>query len=136
MERIEKGISEIERGSRTRVVIPRKVRRRPFKRLSEEGAGQLFKAYFNNKMAVVLLLLQNRRPEPDSVTSMKAVIFFDDLYRHLLEAEFQGDFARIFKWLRLFFRRYPYVKPLQKRKAIEYIRVIYRSFGMEWKLEI
>lgn len=129
-------LESVRKGYSTRAYIPERVTKYPFYPIGEESAGSLFKAYFQNKVAVILLLLQMKRPVADSLGSMKAVIFFDDLYRHLLASRYQRDYARIFKWLKLFFKRFPYVKPVQKRKAIEYIKVIYQLFGFEWKLRI
>ena len=104
--------------------------------LDDESACTLFKGYFNNKMTTFLLLVQRQRPEPDSLLSMKAVIFFDDLYHHMLRARFQKDYHRVFAWLKLFFKRFPYVKPVQKRKAIEYLGLVYRLFGLSLKINI
>ena len=99
--------------------------------LCEESARDIFRAYFNNKMTVILLLLQKRRVEPDSYSAMRAVIFFDDLYHHMLPNAYQLSHGRVFQWLKLFFKRFPYVKPLQKRKALEYLKIIYQLFGMK-----
>ena len=101
------------------------------KSLCEESARDIFRAYFNNKMTVILLLLQKRRVEPDSYSAMRAVIFFDDLYHHMLPNAYQQSHGRVFQWLKLFFKRFPYVKPLQKRKALEYLKIIYQLFGMK-----
>ena len=101
------------------------------KSLCEESARDIFRAYFNNKMTVILLLLQKRRVEPDSYSAMRAVIFFDDLYHHMLPNAYQLSHGRVFQWLKLFFKRFPYVKPLQKRKALEYLKIIYQLFGMK-----
>jgi hypothetical protein len=104
--------------------------------LDDETACHLLKAYFNNKMTVILLMLQTKRPRTDSLASLKAVIFLEDLYHHMLRKNGQERFERVFQWLRLFFKRFPYVKPVQKRKAIEYIQVVYRLFGMGLELNI
>ena len=102
--------------------------------LCDQSARDIFKAYFNNKMTVILLLLQKRRVEPDSYSAMRAVIFFDDLYHHMLSREYQKDYRRVFQWLRLFFKRFPYVKPVQKSKAAEYLKIVYQLFGMELRV--
>ncbi len=107
-----------------------------YKPLGDETACDLFKAYFNNKMTVILCLLQKRKPEPDSLASMRSVIFFDDLYHHMLRSEYQVEYARVFQWLRLFFKRFPYVSPIQKRKAIEYTKIVYQLFGMKLNINI
>ena len=109
---------------------------RSYKTLGDETACNMFKAYFNNKMTIFLLLVQKKKLEPDILTALKAEIFFDDLFHHMLKSEYQNKYHRVFQWLKLFFRRFPYVKPVQKRKALEYINLIYRLFGMQFKLNI
>ncbi len=104
-------------------------------KLNDESARDIFKAYFNNKMTVILLLLQKRRVEPDSYSSLRAVLFFDDLYHHMLPSEYQRDYGKAFKWLRLFFKRFPYVKVSQRKKALVYMQIVYQLFGMELKLK-
>lgn len=101
-----------------------------------ESPAQLFKAYFNNKMTVILLMLQRQKHDPDSLGAMKAVIFMDDIYHHLIKSEYQQRYRKVFKWLCMFFRRFPYVKPVQKRKAIEYIKIVYEMMGIKWTLKI
>lgn len=103
--------------------------------LNDQSARDIFKAYFNNKMTVILLLLQKRRVEPDSYGSLRAVLFFDDLYHHMLSSAHQRDYRNAFKWLRLFFKRFPYVKMLQRKKALAYMKIVYQLFGMELKLK-
>lgn len=120
---------------RMRMAVPRR-RTVNYHPLGEESALILFQGYFNNKMTVILLRLQKRNPEPDSLLSMKAVLFLDDLYRHMLKSDLQKDYRRVFVWLKKFFSQYPHVKPSQKRKAYEYIKLIYSIFGLELKLEL
>jgi len=104
--------------------------------LTNELARDVFKAYFNNKMTVILLLLQKRKVEPDSYGALKAVLFFDDLYHHMLPSAYQRDYAKAFLWLKLFFRRFPYVKTAQRRKALAYMKIVYQLFGMELRLNL
>ena len=104
--------------------------------LNQERADMIFKAYFNNKMTILFCILQKRKPEPDSLASLKAVIFLEDLYHHMLCPEYQKTHGRVFQWLKLFFKRFPYVKPLQKRKAVEYLGIVYTLFGMKLKINI
>lgn len=122
-------------GRNTRLVIPRR-RSQNYYPLGEESALTLFQGYFNNKMTVMLLRLQKRNAEPDAQMSLRAVIFLDDLYRHMLKSELQRNYRRIFIWLKKFYNAYPNVKPDQKRKAYEYIKLVYKIFGLELKLEL
>lgn len=103
--------------------------------LNDQSARDIFKAYFNNKMTVILLLLQKRRVEPDSYSSLRAVLFFDDLYHHMLSSTHQRDYGKAFKWLCLFFKRFPYVKASQRKKVLAYMKIVYQLFGMELRLK-
>ncbi len=116
--------------------IPRNLPKPRFRALGKEETKDLFQAYFNNKMTIILLMLQKRNPTPDSLASLKAGVFLEDLYHHMLRSEYQQKYGRVFKWLRHFFRRFPYVKPVQKRKAIEYLGLVYQMFGFKLKLSI
>lgn len=121
----------------SRPYIPRSKGRKAARRmLSQEKVASLFTAYFNNKMTLLLLMLQKKRAQPDTLSSMRAVIFLDDLYRHMLRPSQQAQYARIFQWLMLFYRRYPHVKPAQTQRAGEYLRLLYKLFGFEIKMDI
>jgi|GEM_PF-1863241 len=134
MDNFKSGLTRNNR-EKNRLVIPSR-RTLNYSPLGEESALTLFQGYFNNKMTVMLLRLQKRNPEPDSLLSMKAVLFLDDLYRHMLKSDLQHDYKWVFIWLKKFFSQYPYVTPTQRRKAYEYIKLIYRLFGLELKLEL
>ena len=122
----------VVRNARVPVNLP-KSRCRP---LGKEETRDLFVAYFNNKMTLILLMLQRRTPGMGALAALKARIFLDDLYHHMLRTEYQQCYRRVFQWLVIFFIRYPDVKPVQKRKAIEYIKIVYRLFGLELNLNI
>lgn len=97
----------------------------------DESIGTLFNAYFNNKMTAILLMLQRGTSRADVAVSFKAIIFLDDLYHHLIRHEYQTSHARVFQWLKIFFKKYPHVKPLQIRKAVEFIGVVYGLLGLK-----
>ena len=107
-----------------------------FRPLGKEETRELFVAYFNNKMTIILLMLQRRVPGTGALAALKAQIFLEDLYHHLLRSEYQQCYGRVFQWLRIFFMRFPNVKPVQKRKAIEYLGLVYRMFGLKLDLSI
>ena len=130
LERLEKQIRK------ERLIPEIKSPAASFKALDEETACNIFKAYFNNKMTVILFLLQKRMHEQELLTTLRAEIFFDDLFHHMLKREYQKKYHRVFQWLKLFFRRFPYVKPVQKRKAIEYVSLVYRLMGIQFNLNI
>lgn len=120
------------RNGRVPVNLP-KPRCRP---LGKEETRDLFVAYFNNKMTIILFMLQRRMPGTGALAALKAQIFLEDLYHHMLRAEYQECYGRVFQWLGIFFMRYPNVKPVQKRKAIEYLGLVYQMFGLKLDLNI
>jgi hypothetical protein len=102
-----------------------------FRPLGKEETRDLFVAYFNNKMTIILLMLQRRMPGTGALAALKAQIFLDDLYHHMLRSEYQQHYGRVFQWLGIFFMRFPNVKPVQKRKAIAYLGLVFRMFGLK-----
>lgn len=101
------------------------------KAITEKTAFELFQGYFNNKMAVILLLIQQDNPGIDSMMTLRISNFLDDIYHHMLLPDFHRKYRRIFQWLKVFFNRFPFVTPLQRKKAVQYIRAVYALFGLE-----
>lgn len=133
----DQDLARLEKEITRKRLIPNRIgTETPFTALEEETACTIFKAYFNNKMTVALFLLQKKTHEQELLAALRTQIFFDDLFHHMLKREYQKKYHRVFQWLKLFFRRFPYVKPVQKRKAIEYIGLVYRLVGIQFNLNI
>lgn len=98
--------------------------------------SRLFQGYFNNKITLLLFLIQSRslKPNPKLVESVST--FLNDLYRHMLTGEAQKKYRCVFKWLTLFFQKLPHVSLGQRDKAIGFIRLIYDAVGLHLKIEI
>jgi len=102
----------------------------------ERLLGQLFRGYFNNKMSVLVFLIQAKQHKPDARLVSSMCCFLDDLYHHMLEARLQHRYRRIFSWLKRFLQKLPKVRVSQRSRAISFIRSLYATFGIDLHLEI
>lgn len=104
--------------------------------MDERKIGQLFTGYFNNKMTLLLFLIQAKKVKPNPVLVGTVHSFLDDMFRHMFEGSMQKRYRRIFKWLKLFFEKLPDVSVYQRDRAKEFIRAIYDAFGLHLKSDI
>ena len=104
--------------------------------LEEQWLGQLFKGYFNNKMTVLIFLIQVKQHKPEARVVNGVCCFLDDLYHHMLADSKQKRFRRVFVWLKKFVRRLPNVKTMQRGRALDFVRTLYGVFGINLKTEI
>ena len=104
--------------------------------MDEHKISHLFKNYFNNKMTLLLFLIQTRgiKPNPKLVETVGG--FLDDLFRHMLEGALQKRYRLVFKWLKRFFAKMPDVSMDQRDKARDFIRAIYDALGLHLKDDI
>jgi len=104
--------------------------------LSEEHLlGQLFKGYFNNKMTVLIFLIQAKQHKSEARVVNGVCCFLDDLYHHMLANENQKRFRRVFVWLKRFVQKLPDVKPSQRSRAIDFAQTLYTVFDINLKSE-
>ena len=104
--------------------------------LEEQLLGQLFKGYFNNKMTVLIFLIQVKRHIPEARAVNGVCCFLDDLYHHMLADSKQKRFRRVFVWLKRFVQKLPNVKVSQRGRALDFVRALYEVFGIYPKSEI
>ena len=104
--------------------------------LEEQLLGRLFKAYFNNKMTLLIFLIQAKQHKPEARAVNGACCFLDDLYRHMLADSNQKRYRRVFLWLRRFVQKLPNVKALQRNRALDFVKALYQVFGINPKSEI
>jgi len=104
--------------------------------VGDPSLARLFKAYFNNKMTVLIFLCYAVRHTPEEKHINSVYCFLDDLYRHMLEESLQRQYRRKFIWLRGFLQRLPDVRTAQRARALELIRSLYDVFGINLKNEI
>ena len=96
----------------------------------EQMLGKLFVGYFNNKMAVLVFLIQaqKHKPNADVVNSLR--LFLDDLFHHMLDGYKQGHNRRVFLWLKRFLAKLPNVRLDQRRRAVRFVQDLYGVFGV------
>jgi hypothetical protein len=104
--------------------------------MDEHKISQLFTGYFNNKMTLLLFLIQAKKVKPNPVLVGTVHGFLDDMFRHMFEGSLQKRYKRIFKWLKLFFGKLPDVSVYQRDRAKEFVRAIYDAFGMHLKDDV
>lgn len=98
-----------------------------------ENLEPLFWAYFNNKMMILLMMIQN----PMLTKSIRSVerqkMFLHDIYHHFLPPRVERKYHRAFKWLRMFLERYPDVTSNRNQRAIRMVKMIYEGFGLKFE---
>ena len=104
--------------------------------VDEHKISQLFTSYFNNKMTLLLFLIQAQKVKPNPVLIGTVRGFLDDVFRHMLEDRLQKRYRLVFKWLKRFFEKLPDVSVYQRDKARDFIRAIYDAFGLHLKSDI
>ena len=104
--------------------------------LEEQLLGQLFKGFFNNKMTVLIFLIQVKQHKPEARVLNGVCCFLDDLYRHMLADAKQKRYRRVFLWLKKFVQKLPNVKASQRNRALDFVRALYEVFGINPKSEI
>ena len=104
--------------------------------VDDQIISRLFQGYFNNKMTLLLFLVQSRSLKPNPKLVESVLRFLNDLFHHMLAGGTQKQYRLIFKWLSLFFRKLPDVSLGQRDKAKGFIRVIYDAFGLCLKSDI
>jgi len=96
----------------------------------EQMLGKLFVGYFNNKMAVLVFLIQAQRHHPDSKVISGMCFFLDDLFHHMLADSKQKRYRRLFFWLKRFLGKLPNVRVDQRERAVRFIQDLYDVFGL------
>jgi len=96
----------------------------------EQMLGKLFVGYFNNKMAVLVFLIQAQKHKPDTDVVSSLRLFLDDLFHHMLDGCKQGHYRRVFLWLKRFLAKLPNVRLDQRRRAVRFVQELYGVFGV------
>lgn len=92
--------------------------------------GKLFVGYFNNKMAVLVFLIQAQGHNPDFKVISSICFFLDDLFHHMLADSKQNRYRRVFLWLKQFLWKLPHVRVDQRERAVRFIQDLYDVFGL------
>lgn len=91
----------------------------------------LFKAYFNNKMMILLMMIEHPVIGKATLSTEKQKMFLHDLYHHFLPPNSASKCRHAFVWLDRFLKRYPEVNLKQTHNAIQMIGIIYEAFGFQ-----
>lgn len=98
---------------------------------SKDELYNLFKAYFNNRMTVLLMMIEHPEISRDVLSVERQKFFLKDLYHHLLPSPCPVKYRRAFQWLFRFLDAFPKVSPWRIYLAIEMVGIIYDAFGLE-----
>jgi len=104
--------------------------------VNDHVISQLFRAYFNNKMTLLIFLIQAKTMKPSPHLLEEISRFLEDLFHHMLDHETQGRYQHAFEWLNIFFRELPEVSQAQRSRAIGLIRDLYQVMGINLKTGI
>lgn len=102
----------------------------------DQELGQLFQAYFNNKMTLLLFLIQGKAVKPNPGLVEGISLFLDDLYHHMLTGKNQERYRHAVEWLKSFFQTLPEASLEQRSRAKGFVRDLYDAMGMRLKAKI
>lgn len=92
---------------------------------------EVFIAYFNNRMMVLLMLIEHPEISRDVLSVQRQRFFLEDLYHHFLPSHCPSKYRKAFEWLFRFLTIYPHVSPRRIYQAIGMVGLIYEAFGLE-----
>lgn len=92
---------------------------------------ELFLAYFNNRMTVLLMMIEHPEISRDVLSVQRQKYFLDDLYHHFLPSQCPTRYRRAFEWLFRFLDTFPDIPPRRIYTAIRMIGLVYEVFGLE-----
>ncbi|MEI7752276.1 MAG: hypothetical protein WCJ71_09340 [Candidatus Omnitrophota bacterium] len=96
----------------------------------EQLLGQLFVGCFNNKMAVLVFLIQVQGHKPENSVIFGMNYYLDDLFHQLPDSSKQERCRRVFLWLKRFLEKLPNVRLDQRRSAVHFVQELYGVFGV------
>lgn len=91
----------------------------------------LFRGWFNNRMTVVLMVLQNPSFRPPQ-TMQRIEFFLEEVEHHFVDAYAPKSIRNAFRYLKRYFRIYPNVTESHCRCAIQMVGRIYQALGMKF----
>lgn len=92
---------------------------------------EIFTAYFNNRMMVLLMLVEHPGISRDVLSVERQRFFLKDLYHHFLPSGCPSKYRKAFEWMFRFLDIYPDITPRRIYQAIQMIELIYEAFGLE-----
>ena len=109
---------------------------------NESGAGpegllaggkleDYFRAYLNNRMMVLLMMVEHPVVGRGALAVERQRFFLNDLYHHFLPPHCEPKYRRAFEWLFRFLNIYPDAPPRRIYQAIRMIGLVYEVLGLE-----
>ena len=92
---------------------------------------ELFLAYFNNRMMILLMMIEHPETSRKALSIERAKFFLEDLYHHFLPPHCEAKYRRAFEWLFRFLEIFPQVTPRRIYRAIQMVGLIYEAFGLQ-----
>jgi hypothetical protein len=92
---------------------------------------ELFKAYFNNRMMILLMVIEHPEISREVLSIERQRFFLNDLYHHFLPPNCASKYRRAIDWLFRFLNIYPNVKPSRIYRAIQMVTLVYEAFGLK-----
>ena len=92
--------------------------------------NELFQAYFNNRMMVLLMMIEHPGISRQALSVERQRFFLEDLYHHFLPPDCETKYRRAFEWLFRFLKLYPHVGPNRIYRGIQMVGLIYEAFGL------
>jgi len=92
--------------------------------------NEQFRGYLNNKMTLLLLIIEHPRIARRIVSKEKCKWFLRDLYHHFISQEQAVKVRRRFLWLELFLDREHNASSRRTLKAVKMVAFIYEVLGM------
>ena len=106
----------------------------PCESLQSSHIEELFRGWFNNHMTVILMAIEHVRPK-ETLVKIKMNLFLADIEHHYIRSNAPQGLRRAFRYLGLFFKVHPAVKPLQCRRAFAMVQRIYEGVGLTLEVQ-
>lgn len=95
---------------------------------------ELFLSYFNNRMTVLLMMIEHPGIKRSAQSVQRQRFFLEDLYHHFLPTGCAAKYRRAFEWLFRFLNIFPDIPPRRTYTALRMVGLIYETFGLELPL--
>ncbi|HOW87082.1 MAG TPA: hypothetical protein PKV84_00310 [Candidatus Omnitrophota bacterium] len=89
------------------------------------------RAWFNNKMMLLLMKMQYIQPR-DSFGMMKSAFFLDEIEHHFIATTAPKSTRNAFRYLKRYMTVYPYVSKTHCERAFEMITRVYQGMGYQF----
>jgi len=91
---------------------------------ADNKAFTSFVGWFNNRMMVILMLIQDIRPR-ESRSMLRAEFFLEEIERHFISPSADRTARNAFRWMRRYLKIYPAVTKEHSKRALDKVSQIY-----------